>query len=314
MNKVFVFPGQGSQYLGMGKDLYDNFPIARGVFEEVDEVLNQKLSSIIFGDDLELLTMTENTQPALMATSIATLRVMCELSGKPIDDMCRFVAGHSLGEYTALCAAASISLGDTARLLKTRGLAMQSACASGNGAMVACLGVGVGELEYILPEINEIGVCQIANDNGAEQVVVSGELAAIDAFEHIVKNVFGKKVVRLKVSAPFHSSLMLPAAEKMKEALSKVEINIPLVPIIPNVVVDSVEDVSTIVDSLVAQVAGTVRWRETMDFIASKNVNVIYEIGPGKVLTTLAKRSIYDFTTHNISSVSDIESYINSVQ
>lgn len=302
MNKVFVFPGQGSQHLGMGKDLYDNFPVARHVFEEVDDALDQKLSDIIFGEDLELLTLTENTQPALMVVSMAIISVIRDLSGKSIEDFCTLVAGHSLGEYTALCAAGSISLRDTAKLLKVRGSAMQSACKPGQGGMIACIGISAIDLEPVIQEINKGEACQIANDNSLEQVVVSGTNAAMDMLEHKMKEL-GKKAVRLKVSAPFHSSLIAPAAEAMSKALSEVTISKPRVPVVQNVVVEAMTDPAAIVDNLVAQVTGRVRWRETMDYFAKVQVSCICEIGPGKVLTTLAKRSGHGFGTENVSDV-----------
>ena len=308
MHRIFLFPGQGSQYVGMGKDLYDGFNVARDVFQEVDDALDQNLSKIIFGDDLDLLTMTENAQPALMTVSMAFLRVLLHGSAKKIEDLCAFVAGHSLGEYTALCAAGSISLRDTARLLKLRGTSMQSACKPNEGGMTACLGVSAFNVEQMLLEANKSGICQIANDNSLEQVVVSGQIAALEALEDIMKSA-SKKAIRLKVSAPFHSSLIAPAAEIMRDALMNTNISKPSVPVIANVIARDVCDPQMIVDLLVQQVTGRVRWRETMDFIAGNEITEVVEIGPGKVLTTLAKRSAHEFAVHNIGNCAELEGF-----
>ena len=308
MNRVFVFPGQGSQYVGMGKDLYDNFKIARDVFEEVDDAIEQNLSKIIFEGDVDLLTMTENTQPALMATSIATLRVLLSENSKYIEDLCSFVAGHSLGEYTALCAVGSLTLGDTARLLKIRGRAMQAACPQGDGGMIACIGINLQELEAIISDTRVVGICQIANDNSLEQVVVSGSIEAIDYLEVVLKDL-GKKAIKLKVSAPFHSDLMLPAASKMQETLYAVQISPPSVPVITNILAKSVTDPEVIKDCLVKQVVGRVRWRETMDFVADQGIQEVVEIGPGKVLATLAKRSSHEFKVTNIGNLEEIKEF-----
>ncbi|MES2215603.1 MAG: ACP S-malonyltransferase [Pseudomonadota bacterium] len=313
MNKAILFPGQGSQHAGMGKDLYDNFKVAREVFEEVDEALGQNLSRIIFeggreGDN-DLLTMTENTQPALMVTSIATLRVLLQELDIEIKDLCSFVAGHSLGEYTALCAAGSLSLSDTARLLRIRGNAMQSACEPRLGGMIACLGINIVNLELIITEAQKIGICQIANDNSLEQIVVSGSIEAIDYLEIVLRDL-GKKAVKLKVSAPFHSEFMLPAARTMKDALSQVELLNPSLPIITNILASSVSDPELLKECLVLQVAGKVRWRETMDFMASQGVIDVIEVGPGKVLSNLAKRSPHAFGFINVGSCIEVSEFI----
>lgn len=303
MNRVFLFPGQGSQVVGMGKDLYDSFQVAKDVFEEVNDALSYDLAKIIFEGDMDLLTRTENTQPALMAVSVAITRVMQQQSGKTLPELCDFVAGHSLGEYSALCAAGSISLKDTAKLLRIRGLAMQEACGPGEGGMVACLGVPIAELEGV---IASVGACQIANDNSLEQIVVSGQMAAIDSLVERLKNM-GKKAIKLKVSAAFHSSLMEPARIKMQEALEEVAIMRPSVPIIANILADEVIDPVIIKNALIEQVTGRVRWRETMDFIAAKQIKEIFEIGPGQVLASLARRCGHDFgVIKSINGVEDI--------
>lgn len=304
MNRVFLFPGQGSQVVGMGKDLYDSFLVAREVFEEVDNALKQNLSKIIFEGDMELLTMTENTQPALMAVSVALIRVMQEQAKKTLPELCDFVAGHSLGEYSALCAVGSISLSDSAKLLRIRGSAMQSACDPGLGGMVACLGVPIAELE---PLVASVGNCQIANDNSLEQIVVSGQMAAIDQLVETLKNM-GKKAIKLRVSAPFHSSMMEPARLVMKDALEEVVINVPTVPIISNVLASDITDPTMIKNALIAQVTGRVRWRETMDFLAAKRVQEVIEVGPGQVLSALVKRSGHEFgVIRSIGKLEDVD-------
>lgn len=303
MNRVFLFPGQGSQVVGMGKDLYDSFSVAREVFEEVNDALGQNLSQIIFEGDMELLTMTANTQPALMAVSVALIRVIKQQTKKTLPELCNFVAGHSLGEYSALCAAGSISLKDSAKLLRIRGSAMQSACAPGVGGMVACLGVPIAELEPLVASVSSV---QIANDNSLEQIVVSGEMNSIDKLVELLKNM-GKKAIKLKVSAPFHSDMMEPARLAMKEALEEVIIKAPEVPIIANVLARNISEPAAIKDALISQVTGRVRWRETMDFIAAKEVKEIVEIGPGQVLSALAKRSGHAFdVTRSIGKVEEI--------
>jgi [acyl-carrier-protein] S-malonyltransferase len=305
MNRVFLFPGQGSQVVGMGKDLYDSFSVAREVFEEVDDALGYNLTKIIFEGDIELLTKTENTQPALMAVSVALTRVMCQQSKKDLPELCSFVAGHSLGEYSALCAAGSIALKDTAKLLSIRGRAMQESCLPGQGGMVACLGMPIAELEKI---IASIGNCQIANDNSLEQIVVSGEMAAIDVLAETLKNM-GKKAIKLKVSAAFHSNLMEPARLKMKEALEEVTIMKPAVPIIANILARNITDPLMIKNALIEQVTGRVRWRETMDFLADNKIAEVFEVGPGQVLASLSRRSGHDFTLiRSINGVEDIHS------
>lgn len=311
MNRAFVFPGQGSQVVGMGKDLYDNFSLAREVFEEVDEALDQQLSKIIFEGPVDLLTMTENTQPALMVTSIAAMRVIEKETGKKIADLCNFVAGHSLGEYSALCAAGSISLGDTAKLLRIRGTAMQSACPAGIGGMAAIIGLPIRELETIVKGC-PAGNVSIANDNSLEQIVISGEMGAIDYVVGLMKDL-GKKAIKLNVSAPFHSVLMEPAARRMREALEEVAISKPSVPVIANVLADLISEPIKIRNCLVEQVTGRVRWRETIDFLNAQGINDIIEIGAGKVLGNMAKRSPHNFhAVLSINNYTEVEEFIKS--
>lgn len=296
----------------MGKDLYDNFNVAREVFEEVDQALNQQLSKIIFEGSADLLTMTENTQPALMATSIAALRVIENETGRKISDLCNFVAGHSLGEYSALCAAGSISLADTARLLRIRGSSMQSACPAGIGGMAAIIGLPIKDLEMIVKTC-PAGTASIANDNSLEQIVISGEMDAIDYIVGLMKDL-GKKGIKLNVSAPFHSALMEPAARRMREALNEVTISKPSVPLVANVLADLVSEPDAIRDCLVEQVTGRVRWRETIDFLHAKGVNDIIEVGAGKVLSNMAKRSPHGFSSAaSIGSCTDIEEFVKSL-
>lgn len=310
-NRVFLFPGQGSQFLGMGKDLYDGFSAAREVFQEVNDALDQDLTSIIFGDDNDKLTLTENTQPALMAVSMAVIRVIKQESGKSFAELCDFVAGHSLGEYSALCAAGAVGLSECAKLLRIRGRAMQSACPSGQGGMVACIGVPIRELEQIIESSKRLrGNCQIANDNSIDQIVVSGRMSAIDDIVSILKSE-GKKAIKLKVSAPFHSNLMEPARLKMKDALEEAMLKSPVVPVISNVLACVTTDPEVIREALIQQVTGRVRWTETMSFLADNEVNEVIEIGAGQVLAGLAKRSPHGFAiVKSIGNAAEIEDFI----
>ena len=306
MTTAFVFPGQGSQSIGMGKEFYNNFSIARQVFEEVDDALNQKLSNIIFNGSPDELTLTANAQPAIMTTSIAILRTLEHETGKKITDLCQYVAGHSLGEYTALCAAEAISLSDTAKLVKLRGQTMQNAVAPGIGAMAAVLGMDLDKISDILQAVSKNGlICQIANDNCPGQVVISGHLEAVDrACAKIVEA--GNKAIKLQVSAPFHCKLMDDVKIVMTEALHNCKIITPKVPVISNVLAEAMIDPKQIVSCLVEQISGMVRWRETILNLQKIGVNNITEVGAGKVLTGINKRISSDLILSNIQNVNDI--------
>ncbi|KSV95514.1 ACP S-malonyltransferase [Sinorhizobium sp. GL28] len=289
MSIAFTFPGQGSQAVGMGKDLADAFPEAAAVFAEVDEALGEKLSEIMWNGPEETLTLTANAQPALMAVSMAVIRVL-EARGLDIKSKVSFVAGHSLGEYSALCAAGTFSIADTARLLRIRGNAMQAAVPVGKGAMAAIIGLEHADVEAVCREASALGSCQIANDNGGGQLVISGEKSAVEKAAALASEKGAKRALMLPVSAPFHSSLMAPAADAMREALAKVEKHNPVVPVVANVLAAPVSDAGEIARLLVEQVTGQVRWRETVEWFAANNVTTLYELGSGKVLTGLARR------------------------
>ncbi len=290
MRAAFVFPGQGSQMVGMGKALADNFAVARQVFEDVDAALSDKLSTIIFEGPADALTLTQNAQPALMAVSLAVIRVLESEAGLDLGRDAQFVAGHSLGEYSALAAAGAFGLADTARLLRTRGLAMQKAVPVGVGAMAALIGLEFDAAEAVAAEAAQGEVCQAANDNGGAQVVVSGNKAAVERAVEIAKAKGAKRAMLLPVSAPFHCALMQPASEVMAEALANVPVNRPAVPVVANVLARPIEEPAEIVKALVAQVTGTVRWRESVAFMAGAGVTTFYEAGAGKVLSGLTKR------------------------
>ncbi|MGJ5019586.1 ACP S-malonyltransferase [Bradyrhizobium oligotrophicum] len=290
MTAAFTFPGQGSQAVGMGKALADAFPVARAVFDEVDAALGEKLTAIIWEGPAETLQLTENAQPALMAVSMATLRVLEAEAGVSVARDAAFVAGHSLGEYSALAAAGSLTTADTARLLRTRGLAMQKAVPVGVGAMAALLGMDYEAAVAVAEEAAQGEVCQAANDNGGGQVVVSGNKAAVDRAVEIARAKGAKRAMLLPVSAPFHCKLMQPAADVMAEALSKVTIKAPASPLVSNVLAAPISDPDEIRRRLVEQVTGTVRWRESIAYMASQGVTRFLEIGAGKVLSGLVKR------------------------
>lgn len=291
MTIAFVFPGQGSQAVGMGKALSDNFAAARAVFAEVDEALSQNLSHLMWDGPEAELTLTENAQPALMAVSMAVVRVLEAEQGITVANTAACVAGHSLGEYSALAAAGTFSVADTARLLKIRGKAMQAATPVGTGAMAALLGLDFATAAAAAAEGAQGEVCQAANDNSDGQVVISGHKAAVERAAEIAKAKGAKRAVMLPVSAPFHCALMQPAADAMAEALSKVKMNAPVVPVIANVKAGPLTDPAAIRDSLVAQVTGTVRWRECVAHMAAQGVTLFVELGSGKVLTGLAKKN-----------------------
>ncbi len=302
-----IFPGQGSQELGMGKTFYDNFASAKEVFQEVDDALNQKLTSIIFGDDLELLTATENAQPAIMATSIAIARVLEKDAGFTLAHEARFVAGHSLGEYSALCAAGALSLKDTARLLKLRGTAMQQAAPKGSGTMAAILGLDLKDVEALCEKVAEQGVCEIANDNAPGQIVISGERAAIEAAIAQAKEHGAKRALELNVSAPFHSSIIAEAANIMRDALAEVTMHDPAIPLIANVTAAQTQNAAEIKDLLEKQVTGRVRWCESIRTMVKQGVDTTLEIGHGKVLSGLNRRIHKDLTSRNVATPDDIE-------
>jgi [acyl-carrier-protein] S-malonyltransferase len=288
MSIAFIFPGQGSQSVGMGKALADNFPPARQVFEEVDGALGEKLTKIIWEGPAETLTLTENAQPALMAVSLAVMRTLEAEAGLDLARHAQFVAGHSLGEYSALAAAGSLSLSDTARLLRIRGRAMQQAVPVGQGAMAALIGLSFEEAVAVAAEAG--GICQAANDNGGGQVVVSGDRDAVERAVELAKAKGAKRAMMLPVSAPFHCALMRPAAQVMADALREVTVLRPAVPVVANVLARPVTEPDEIRQNLVAQVTGTVRWRESIAYMAQAGVETFYEAGAGKVLSGLVKR------------------------
>ncbi len=290
MTRAFVFPGQGSQSVGMGKALAHAFPAARAVFDEVDAALGERLSTIVFEGPSDTLTLTQNAQPALMAVSLATMRVLEAEAGVDLKRDAAFVAGHSLGEYSALAAAGSLTIAQTARLLRTRGRAMQDAAPVGAGAMAALLGLDFDQAVAAAAQAAQGQVCEAANDNGGGQVVVSGNRAAVERAVDIAKEMGAKRAMMLSVSAPFHSALMRPAADAMREALAQVTLKAPVVPLVCNVLARPVSDPAEIVRRLVEQVTGTVRWRESVAFMAEAGVTSFYEIGAGKVLSGLLKR------------------------
>jgi [acyl-carrier-protein] S-malonyltransferase len=290
MSLAFIFPGQGSQTVGMGKGLADAFPAARLVFEEVDEALGEALTKVIWEGPAETLMLTENAQPGLMAVSLAAMRVLETEAGVDLARDARFVAGHSLGEYSALAAAGALGIGDTARLLRIRGRAMQKAVPVGTGAMAALLGLDFEQAVTVASEAAEDQVCQAANDNGGGQVVVSGNKAAVERAVDIAKGKGARRAMMLPVSAPFHCSLMQPAADAMAAALAGVTVTSPVVPVVANVLAKPIRDPADIVGALVAQVTGTVRWRDSISFMADAGVTRFCEVGSGKVLSGLVKR------------------------
>jgi [acyl-carrier-protein] S-malonyltransferase len=305
MTIAFTFPGQGSQAVGMGRALADAFPEARAVFDEVDDALGEKLSAVIFDGPIETLTLTENAQPALMAVSLAAARI---LAAKGVGmDRVAYVAGHSLGEYSALAAAGSLSVTDAARLLRTRGRAMQQAVPVGEGAMAALLGLDLDAANAIAAEAAQGQVCDAANDNGAGQVVVSGNKAAVERAVELAKARGARRAVLLTVSAPFHCALMAPAAKVMAEALKTVTINPPAAPVVANVTARPATDPEAIRRNLIDQVTGLVRWRETIAFLAGAGVDTFVEVGAGKVLSGLAKRIADGAETMTAGTPEDID-------
>ena len=309
MARAFVFPGQGSQAVGMGKALAAAFPQARAVFDEVDAALSQKLSTLMFEGPADELTLTANAQPALMTVSLAVMRVLEAEAGLDLARDAVFVAGHSLGEYSALAAAGTFSIADTARLLRIRGEAMQSATPVGVGAMAALLGLDEAAAAEVAREAAQGQVCDVANDNGGAQVVVSGHKAAVERAVALAPGKGAKRAVMLAVSAPFHCALMAPAAEAMRKALAAVEMRPPAVPVVANVEAAPLTDPAAIRDALVRQVTATVRWRESVAYMAGQGVDRFYEIGSGKVLTGLVKRIAPGATGTAVGTPEDVAAF-----
>ncbi|CUW39932.1 malonyl-CoA-[acyl-carrier-protein] transacylase [Magnetospirillum sp. XM-1] len=313
MTRAFVFPGQGSQAVGMGRELAEAFPVARQLFQEVDDALSQKLTTLMFEGPEDQLTLTENAQPALMAVSMAVVRVL-ESEGKlDLAKAATFVAGHSLGEYSALAAAGTFTVADTARLLKVRGQAMQKAVPVGVGAMAALLGSELEQAREIAALAAEGEVCEAANDNGGSQVVLSGHKGAVDRAIKIAAEKGIKRAIPLPVSAPFHCALMQPAADAMAEALAKVGMQAPKVALVANVTASKVTDPAAIRDLLVRQVTGTVRWRESVLFMKAEGVTSLVELGSGKVLGGLAKRIDKELSGSSVGTPADIEAFLKSL-
>jgi [acyl-carrier-protein] S-malonyltransferase len=306
MSIAFIFPGQGSQAVGMGAELAKAYAPARAVFAEIDEALGQSLSTLIWVGPEDRLTLTENAQPALMAVSLAVIRVLEAEKGLSLKESVAFVAGHSLGEYSALAAAGSLSLADTARLLKTRGQAMQAAVPVGEGAMAALLGADLSQAQELAKAASEGEVCAAANDNAPGQVVISGTRTAIERAIALAPKFGARRAVLLPVSAPFHCALMQPAAQVMQEALSEVKISAPSVPLVANVLASAVSDPEAIRARLIEQVTGMVRWRESMLYLRDQGVDSLYEIGAGRVLTGLARR-FEGFEARSVGTPEELE-------
>ena len=315
MKRVAVFPGQGAQAVGMGRALAEAFPAARAVFDEVDAALGEPLTGVIFDGPTELLTMTANAQPALMATSLAAVRALEACTGRPLSDLVDVAAGHSLGEYSALAAVGAIGVGDAARLLRLRGEAMQAAVPAGAGAMAAILGVDAATAETIAAEASsDHGICAVANDNGEGQSVVSGDRAAVERALEIARGKGARRSVMLRVSAPFHCALMAPAGERLAAALAETAIGAPAVPVIANVTAEPVRDARTIRELLALQVTARVRWRESMASMRAMGVDTVVEFGAGKVLTGLARRGLPGATLVNLQQPADIETFARSLE
>ena len=314
MSVAFTFPGQGSQRVGMGKELADNFATAREVFQEVNDALDQDLTAIMWDGPESDLTLTENAQPAIMAASIAAFRVLESDFGFKMADEAKLIAGHSLGEYTALAAAGTFSLADTARLLKTRGKAMQAATPVGTGAMAALLGLDFDAVVEVAAKVSNGDVCQAANDNGPGQVVVSGTKAAVERACELAKQAGARRAVMLPISAPFHCSLMAPAADVMAKALANVDMATPSVPLVANVSTQILTDPAAIRLSLVEQVTGTVRWRESMVAMAADGIDVFVELGAGRVLTGMVRRNTPGAKGVTIGLPDEFEKAINEIK
>ncbi len=308
MTAIAVFPGQGAQAVGMGKALYDAAPAARAVFDEVDAALGERLSRLVFEGPIETLTLTEHAQPALMAASLAAVRMLEQALGRPLGTLVRYVAGHSLGEYSALAAAGALPIADAARLLRLRGSAMQRAVPAGMGAMAAILGLEIEEVERLAADASQgIEVCQVANDNCAGQVVVSGHRGAVERAVALGKERGARRSMLLQVSAPFHCSLMAPAAAELGAELERASFSRPAAPLIANVTAEPVATAEPLPDLLTRQVTGRVRWRESMATMARLGVRTVIEIGPGRVLAGLARRGLAGATVLTVQEPADIE-------
>lgn len=305
---AFLFPGQGAQAIGMGKDLAENFLVSKNVFEEVNDALGQDLSGLIWNGDIETLTLTENAQPALMATSIAAIKAL-EAEGIKFDQA-SYIAGHSLGEYSALCAAGSLSLTDTAKLLRIRGKAMQDAVPFGLGAMAAILGLDFETVSQITNLSSDDQICQAANDNDPGQVVISGHKNAVDQTIELAKDAGAKRAVLLPVSAPFHCSLMQPAADIMAKALNDIKLKDPIVPLVANVRANEQNNGDMIKDLLIEQVTGSVRWRESIEFMISKGVSEVFEIGAGKALSGMVRRIDREISVNQVFDTSSVHAAV----
>ena len=305
---AFLFPGQGAQAIGMGKDLAENFLVSKNVFEEVNDALGQNLSGLIWDGDIETLTLTQNAQPALMATSIAAIKAL-EAEGIEFDQA-SYIAGHSLGEYSALCAAGSLSLTDTAKLLRIRGKAMQDAVPFGLGAMAAILGLDFETVSQITNLSSDDQICQAANDNDPGQVVISGHKNAVDQTIELAKDAGAKRAVLLPVSAPFHCSLMQPAADIMAKALNDIKLEDPIVPLVANVRANEQNNGDMIKDLLIEQVTGSVRWRESIEFMSLKGVTEVFEIGAGKALSGMVRRINREISVNQVFDTSSVRAAV----
>ena len=305
---AFLFPGQGAQTIGMGKDLAENFSVSKDVFEEVNDALEQDLSSLIWDGDIDTLTLTENAQPALMATSIAAVKAL-ESEGIEFNQA-SFIAGHSLGEYSALCAAGSLNIHDTAKLLRIRGKAMQDAVPIGIGAMAAILGLDFNTVNKIAKSIGNDQVCQAANDNDPGQVVISGHKEAVEQTIELAKAAGAKRAILLPVSAPFHCALMQPAADAMSEALDGIKLESPSVPLVANVKASQEINGSIIKELLIEQITGSVRWRESIEYISSHGVSDVFEVGAGKALSGMVRRIDREINVNQVFDTNSVNAAV----